>query len=804
MALAAVTLTSMSSALTVMPSRAAAPDQARVYVTGSPLSSITASPPSLAPAFSQATHDYIVRCQPGVNTITFTFTAASGTIQVGGQSGPTATVTLNLLENQPVIVYATDPSNPSGPPTQYWIRCLPHDFPLITVNKPGNPSPGWYMTSNIFNPGQTALYAMILDNNGTPVWYSATPGVAINVELLPNDTLAWAPLSGPGAGADPNAAYSLYQLDTQTTQLQPTPIGPMDFHELLQLSNGDRMLLASPLRTGVTLPASLSSANGAAVDCIVEEVGPTGNLVWSWDALNHIAPSENMIATLVNYNGQTAADLYHCNSIDVDPLASNPSMADVLVSLRNVDAVIRINRANTQVPDGKIIWKLGGSPTNQDGAQILTIQGDPETSIYGQHDARFRPAGDVSIYDDQTGQTGAARGVEYNINTTASTATFVVQFVSPDGLSSGATGSFRRYDNGADNLVAWGSKAGVDMSEFDGAGHDLFDLTMDGTAYRFIKAPLTAIDVNLLRQTAGVTGMLRVASSPALPSQVLVDGQVTDSWALSWMKIAPGAHRVCFTHVEGYTEPPCQTVTVNGGVTTTVTGTFTQRGTLRVITSPAVPSQITVDGNPTNDWGTWTDIATGSHTVCFGAVAGYDPPPCQWATVSAGATTTVTATFVTNPSAVGQSAVGMLRLATSPALPSQVTIKSAAGSPYIADSWGLNWLELAPGSYTVSFSHVTGYTEPAPQAVTITSGSTSTLTGTFVQRGLLRVTTSPSAEGTILADGVARNDWGMWTDMPAGSHMVCFGSAPGYANTPTCQTVTVNAGLETDVSGTYS
>jgi hypothetical protein len=298
--------------------------------------------------------------------------------------------------------------------------------------------------------------------------------------------------------------------------------------------------------------------------------------------------------------------------------------------------------------------------------------------------------------------------------------------------------------------------------------------------------------------------MLRVVSSPALPTQILVDGQIADTWGLTWLKLAPGAHTVCFAHVEGYTEPACQTANVTTGATTTVTGTFTQRGSLRVVTSPMVRSQIRVDGNPTDDWGMWTDIPTGSHTVCFGAVAGFNPPGCQTVTVNAGALTTVTGTFTSNPSALGQSGVGVLRAVTSPAVPSQITIKPSAGSPYIADTWGLTGLELPPGSYTVSFSHVTGWTEPAPQTITITSGNTTTVTGAFTQRGFLRVTTSPAAPGTITVDGIPRNDWGMWTDIPTGSHTVCFGGVVGYASTPPCQPATVNPGVETDVTGNYS
>ena len=186
------------------------------------------------------------------------------------------------------------------------------------------------------------------------------------------------------------------------------------------------------------------------------------------------------------------------------------------------------------------------------------------------------------------------------------------------------------------------------------------------------------------------------------------------------------------------------------------------------------------------------------------AVAGFNPPGCQTVTVNAGTLTTAAGTFTSNPSALGQSGVGSLRVVTSPAVPSQITIKPGAGSPYIAATWGLNWLELAPGSYTVSFSHVQGWTEPAPQTITITAGNTTTVTGAFTQRGLLHVFTSPAVPGTITVDGIPRNDWGMWTDIPTGSHAVCFGAASGYANTPPCQTVTVNPGAETDVTGSYS
>jgi hypothetical protein len=299
---------------------------------------------------------------------------------------------------------------------------------------------------------------------------------------------------------------------------------------------------------------------------------------------------------------------------------------------------------------------------------------------------------------------------------------------------------------------------------------------------------------------AAQSGYLRVVSSPPVPTQVLVDGQITDSWGLAWLSVPTGTHTISFGHVEGYTEPVPQTVTVAAGATTTVTGTFVPRGTLRVVTAPPVPSEITVDGKAADDWGVWTDEPTGTHQVCFGAVSGYLAPNCQTATLTAGATTTVTGTFTASVGAAGQTGKGLLRVTTTPPVPSQVTLTPQGGSPSLADSWGLNWLELAPGTYTVIFSHVNGYTEPSAQTVTVLAGGTTTVTGVFTQRGTLRVITAPAVGATVTIDGNPADNWGVWTDLPAGPHQVCVGAAPGGI-APPCQTATVVAGQSTSVTG---
>ena len=317
------------------------------------------------------------------------------------------------------------------------------------------------------------------------------------------------------------------------------------------------------------------------------------------------------------------------------------------------------------------------------------------------------------------------------------------------------------------------------------------DANNSATARTSCAAPSAAVVV------ASAMGELRVTTSPALPSQILIDGVPRDSFGLNWLDLPAGSYTVSFTHVEGYTDPAPQTVNVVAGQTTTVQGNFVQRGVLRVITSPALPGTITVDGIPRNDYGMWTDLPVGAHTVCFGPVAGFNPPACQTPTLTAGNLTTVTGTYVANAAAPGPTNVGELRVTTSPSLPSQVVVN---GTP--RDTFGLSWLDLPPGSYTVSFTHIEGYTDPAPQTVNVVAGQTTTVQGNFVLRTVLRVITNPAVPGTISVDAIPRDDWGMWTDIPSGAHQVCFGPVPGFT-APGCSNITLTPGVPFTLTANY-
>ena len=352
-------------------------------------------------------------------------------------------------------------------------------------------------------------------------------------------------------------------------------------------------------------------------------------------------------------------------------------------------------------------------------------------------------------------------------------------------LPAGSYDALVAIDEGFDVLYgAGGQQGGANLSFF---------VPADGSLTSFSFSETTKVST-----IASEPARLRVTTSPALPADIVVDGVARDRWGLNWAMLPPGPHQVCFGEVPGRIAPACQTITLVPGATTTVTGTYTQNGYLRVITSPAVASTISVDGVARNDWGLWAEVAPGTHTVCFGPAAGFAPPACREVAVAAGATATTTGSFVVDAAAPGPAgSFGYLRATTSPALAAMIRVDGAW-----RNNWGLDWLKLPVGPHQVCFGPVPDRTAPACTTATVVAAATATATGSFGTDGFLRVLTSPALPASITVDGQVANSFGVWTAKAPGSHHVCFGVAAGYV-APPCQDPVVSPGATTTVTGTY-
>jgi hypothetical protein len=424
----------------------------------------------LVPTFSPTISDYSVRCAPGSNYVNVT---------VAYIDGKTQTTAVALEEGQELEVA-----------NAYWVRCLPNDFPAITVSSPGTPTPGYYLLNS-------TTYAIVFDTNGTPVWYAHGGSQMIDIDSPTTNTISLMPDAVQGApfGILTTQHYEVRSLATSMTLDVYASTAPTDFHELQTLPNGDHLILTYILEPNTDLTGLQSYGPGETMaDCAVQEVDSANNLVWSWLASDHVDPIQESLAPAVEMaNTTSVVDVFHCNSIDFD------GSGNLLVSMRHTCAVFYIDHAT-----GTVLWKLGGSSYNKDGATLIQVQNDPETTFSLQHDARFQPNGDISLFDDHGIGPGVARGVEYAIDHAANTATPVFQYLGT--VPSQYEGSFRRFADG-DSVIGWGyagNGANV-LTEIDSSGNDLFDIAFAGDtpSYRAIKVPPSQLDITVLRATAG-------------------------------------------------------------------------------------------------------------------------------------------------------------------------------------------------------------------------------------------------------------------------------------------------------------
>jgi len=424
--------------------------------------SIIVDPLELSPKFSPATYDYVLRCAAGPNAVNVTVIDSKGS----------TTTPVTLSENQDYGVRG------------YNIRCLPHDFPPILVGGNGTPTAGWYLVNS-----QT--YAMVLDTNGTPVWYAHGTAV-LDVESLATNHVSFFPNATGTFGVNLAAGFQLDWLDLAQTKKVQAVTTPTDGHELRLLSDGSHLLFTYSLVPHTNLTGlSTFGKDETMVDCSIQRVDPAGKVTWTWSAADHIDPITETLDPLTTSTGEI--DVFHCNSIDVD------SIGNMLVSLRETNAVYYIDHLT-----GTIQWKLGGSPTNKDGAAWIQIVNDPQVGFSEQHDARFAPNGHVTLFDDHCGvQTGVARGVDYYVDVSNKKATFSWQYLGTG--QSKYEGSFRRYSDG-ESVIGWGynPKDTRVLTEVDAQGQDIFDVSLGGeVSYRAIKVPKSELDPSLLRASAG-------------------------------------------------------------------------------------------------------------------------------------------------------------------------------------------------------------------------------------------------------------------------------------------------------------
>ena len=461
-------------------------------VTDNPgtLRTISVTPKPLTTNFVADGHDYAVMCDGGNNHLTIAAEPVPGfRVAIGGlSSADRLTTTVDVNPNQLVQI---DVLQGASVVDQYFVRCLPPDFPAMQAVPYGTTTPGWYLvTPATFLPG--SHYAVILDERGVPVWYQKATTAILDFKRLSSELLAWVPVLGMAFGTDPTRGYEIRQLDGAVQREVKAVGAPTDHHDLVPLPNGNFALLAYEQVSNVdlrTLMGGTFGANETVVHGRIQEIDPSGALVWEWKAEDHINLSEVTYPLRFNVNGTSVVDLQHFNALDVAP------NGDYIVSARHMDSVFRVSRTT-----GSVLWKLGGT-ASKDLAPVLQLVNDPFGGPKRLHDARLLPNGNISLFDNRLDSVGATRAAVYSIDTVANTATLVRSHARTDGIVVGTMGSTRLNTDGH-LIVGWGANSPL-VTELD--EHDDVVLELrgpDGGSYRAVKEPAASFDRATLRASS--------------------------------------------------------------------------------------------------------------------------------------------------------------------------------------------------------------------------------------------------------------------------------------------------------------
>jgi len=297
---------------------------------------------------------------------------------------------------------------------------LPSNLPRIVINKSNNPSAGYLFIS-------PSPYLMIVDNEGTPVFYRNVGGTIYDFDFQADGELTYYIYPVDCYGLD----SSLNQVRTFNTVGGYTP----DVHELRVLPDSSYYILGKRnVYVNMDTVVSGGQPNADIIDGALQEFDKSGNLIFEWDAINHY----NLTDVDSNIDlTQPTIDFTHLNAVTIDT-DGNP-----IISARNLDEITKIDH-NT----GNIIWRWGGK-NNQ-----FTFIND-NIGFSRQHDIRRFSNGDFSLFDNGVYHADqVSTGIEYKLDEKNKTAT-LVRRIYVDNLYTSTEGNVEELPNG-NRLISWG------------------------------------------------------------------------------------------------------------------------------------------------------------------------------------------------------------------------------------------------------------------------------------------------------------------------------------------------------------
>ncbi len=329
-------------------------------------------------------------------------------------------------------------------------QLLPPDYPGVTVTTCDTNAVGdGYIFLNVSETStNVGFYAMILRNDGTPVWYQPASGAAADFKVLPDgflhNAVSYHTLSWTG-GAD---VYHQI-LDNSYALRETIPAGNgylPESHEIQVLPNGN-VLSLSYYQSYMNLAQFVTGAypNALVAGAVIQELDAQRNVVWQWRSWDHYAFQTYYAPVLAMGAMATArnpvVDSFHLNSITMD------TDGNLLISNFMVD-VQKINRQT-----GAVMWRLGGW-----GNQFTFVGENPAQAAahFSGHTLSRLANGNILIFCNADQQsTRPSKVYEYQLDEVNKVATLVWSYTPATPWYSWHAGSAQRLPNG-NTFIGWG------------------------------------------------------------------------------------------------------------------------------------------------------------------------------------------------------------------------------------------------------------------------------------------------------------------------------------------------------------
>ena len=204
-------------------------------------------------------------------------------------------------------------------------------------------------------------------------------------------------------------------------------------HDVQRLPNGDTAVLAVATKTIMVKGKPTTYVGDMAL-----VLDKNFQVKWAWDPFQWL--NVRRLGTL----GEGPGDWTHANSI-----AWSPADGNLIISMRSLDWVIKINYANG-TGDGHVIWRLGR------GGDFRINSADPSPWFSHQHDVRYINDTTLVLFDNGNVRQARnprahSRGQELVLNETRRVAKLVVN--ADLGNYAFAVGSARCYPTGTSSSI---------------------------------------------------------------------------------------------------------------------------------------------------------------------------------------------------------------------------------------------------------------------------------------------------------------------------------------------------------------